>query len=57
MLESDHVSTLEQTFNLQLNQPFNYFPHPFAHSEYNLDYHIFELQISLNACAHIPLML
>jgi hypothetical protein len=39
----------------QFSQPFNYLPHFFPqHFECDLDYPIFQLQVSFNVCAHIP---
>ncbi len=61
VLRSYHVSALRRVLGLQLDQlpqPFDYFPYPSPqHSKHDLDYHIFQLQVSLNACAHILSML
>jgi hypothetical protein len=61
VFEFYHVPALRWVFGLQLDQPsqlFDYLPYPSSqHFEHDLDYHIFQLQIPLNVCAHIPLML
>jgi hypothetical protein len=56
-----HVPALGRMLGLQVNQyshHFNYFPkfspQYFGHS---LDYHIFQLQVSFDACAHPPSIL
>jgi hypothetical protein len=56
-----HVLAFRQMFNLQLDQssqPFDYLPHLSPQCfECGLDYHILQLHVSIDACAHIPLYL
>jgi hypothetical protein len=58
MPEFYHVLAQGRAFGLQLDQsfqPFNYLFHfSSQHFVWNLDYHIPQLQASLNVCAHIP---